>query len=96
MGIIKDKDPRNAELDKFAGTWNVPNSPMHFKMEKILEIRDEMMTLQGREGKTNNIRIIKVPEVIFNRILDQYPEQTAFLMRDYYREHILEKMEEDD
>lgn len=74
------------KLDRFVQTFNLPNSQIHFQPKKIKSIDKGVVTLWGLEGSSNMHINFRISEDIFYKMVENQPEQTKFLLENYYKD----------
>ena len=77
------RDDEKEEEEKFIKTFNLPNSQMHYRPDRILELNETEVLLEGVEGSTNmNIRV-KMLRGMFDTMIENNPK-AKFLINDWW------------
>lgn len=70
------------KMESFVKTFNLPNSQMHYRPDRILELNKDEVLLQGVEGSTNMKIKVKMLRSMFDTMIENNPK-ARFLIEDW-------------
>lgn len=76
MVTIIDSSTPDDDLrkDRFIKTFNMPGSQMHFRPDRIIEMDDDRVTMQGVEGSSNNKVNVVMLRSVFDTMVENQPK----------------------
>ena len=74
----------NKESVEFVNVFEIQNSQFHFKPDRIADINDEYVTMDGTEAMSNSKLSIRIPHDQFTQICLKNPKETSRFLVDYY------------
>lgn len=81
-GDTLDDDLRPSKEDRFIKTFNLPNSQMHYRPDRILELSPTEVLLEGVEGSTNMKIKVKMLRSMFDTMI-QNNTNSRFLVEEW-------------
>lgn len=91
--ISNDTPDDDLKQVKFVKTFNLPQGQMHYRPDRILELNETEVLLEGVEGSTNMNIKVKMLRGMFDTMIENNPK--ARFLIDQWNDNIMHKAVEE-